>query len=107
MAAERDDEPEGSRALAPPEIADRLRQAGEILRLRGESYYRAAAYETAAEVVEAAAANLPMLIAEERLTSLRGIGPSLAATITDRLRAEVARAAPTGSSRHSPIPTSW
>lgn len=84
--ATRDDGSGVSDALSPLEIADRLRRAGEVLRLRGESTYRAAAYETAADIVVAAAENLPALVAEGRLTSLRGIGPSLAATITELAR---------------------
>jgi DNA polymerase (family 10) len=69
--------------LSPGEIAARLRQASEMLRLRGESRYRAGAYEMGAEVVEAAADALPALVAADRLTELRGIGPSLTRTIQE------------------------
>jgi len=75
-----------STTLGPREIAARLRQAGQMLRLRGESAYRAGAYETGAEIVEATAEILPELVAGDRLTELRGIGPSLAAVIADLAR---------------------
>lgn len=57
-----------------------------MLRLREESAYRARAYETASEVVEAYAGDLEKLDEEGRLTDLPGIGRSLAATIGDLLR---------------------
>jgi len=75
-----------STTLGPREIAARLRQAGQMLRLRGENAFRAGAYEMGAEIVEGAAEVLPALIAEDRLTELRGIGPSLAAVIADLAR---------------------
>jgi len=78
--------PSASSALPPREIAQRLRQAGAMLRLQGASRYRAGAYELAAEVVEASAETLPRLVADDRLTELRGIGPSLAVTISDLAR---------------------
>jgi DNA polymerase (family 10) len=68
------------------EIAARLRQAGEMLRLSGESRYRAAAYESGADALEALTEDLSVLIDQDRLTELRGIGPSLATTITELAR---------------------
>jgi len=56
----------GSGGLSPRQIADRLRQAGEMLRLKRENRYRAGAYEMAADVVEASAETLPTPIAEGR-----------------------------------------
>ena len=75
-----------STTLGPRDIAARLRQAGQMLRLRGENAYRAGAYEMGAEIVEGAADILPELLAGDRLTELRGIGPSLAAVITELAR---------------------
>ncbi|MEP6652189.1 MAG: PHP domain-containing protein [Myxococcales bacterium] len=75
-----------AKPLAKTEIAARLRQAGEMLRLRGESPYRASAYETGADALDELAEDLAVVVAEERLTALRGIGPSLAATISELVR---------------------
>jgi len=57
-----------------------------MLRLGGESPYRAGAYDMGADVVEASADVLEALVAGDRLTELRGIGPSLAATIGELSR---------------------
>ena len=64
-------------------LARRLREAGELLRLQGESPYRAGAYETGADALDAFEGDLAAAVAEGRLTELRGIGPSLARTIAD------------------------
>lgn len=68
------------------ELARRLREAGELLRLQGESPYRAGAYETGAEALDAFAGDLATVVESGRLTELRGIGPSLAQTISDLWR---------------------
>jgi DNA polymerase (family 10) len=67
-------------------IAARLRQAGAMLRFRGESLHRARAYERGAETVETFSGDLQRLASEGRLTELPGIGRSLAATITELLQ---------------------
>jgi DNA polymerase (family X) len=65
-------------------VSARLRELGAHLRLRGESKFRARAYETAAAAVEALGPRFEILAAEGRLTEVPGIGEKLAATI-DRL----------------------
>ncbi len=57
-----------------------------MLRLSGESRYRAAAYDAGAGALEALAEDLSVLIDQDRLTEVRGIGPSLATTITELAR---------------------
>jgi DNA polymerase (family 10) len=64
-------------------IAALLRQAGQSLLLQKESRYRAAAYEAGADALDALSGDFERLVAEDRLTEVRGIGRSLAATISD------------------------
>ncbi len=66
-----------------PEIAARLRELGGYLRLRGESPFRARAYETAAAAIDALGSRFPLLRDEGRLTEVPGIGDKLAATIEE------------------------
>jgi len=73
-------------ALSKGEIARRLREASELLRLQGESPYRAGAYETGADALDAFGGDLGAAVEAGRLIELRGIGPSLAQTITDLWR---------------------
>lgn len=68
------------------ELARRLREAGELLRLQGDSPYRAGAYETGADALDAFGGELGAVVEGGRLTELRGIGPSLAQTISDLWR---------------------
>jgi DNA polymerase (family X) len=62
-------------------VAARLRELGAHLRLRGESKFRARAYETAAASVEALGERFAALAEAGRLTDVPGIGDKLAGTI--------------------------
>ncbi len=62
-------------------VAARLRELGAHLRLRGESRFRARAYETAAGAVEALGERFATLSEQGRLSEVPGIGDKLAATI--------------------------
>ena len=64
-------------------VARALRETGLYLELKGENRYRARAYETGARAVEELREELGALVDEERLTSVPGIGPALAATIAE------------------------
>jgi len=64
-------------------VARALREIGLYLELKGENRFRARAYETGARVVEELREELGTLVDEERLTSVPGIGPALAATIAE------------------------
>ncbi|PYQ03362.1 MAG: DNA polymerase/3'-5' exonuclease PolX [Acidobacteria bacterium] len=91
---------------SPPATADRLavaaalREIGLLLEVKGGNPYRARAYKRGASAVEALAADLTKLVAEDRLTQVPGIGAALAAQIAElhrtgrssmleRLRAEL------------------
>ncbi|HEX9103722.1 MAG TPA: DNA polymerase/3'-5' exonuclease PolX, partial [Polyangia bacterium] len=64
-------------------VARALREIGLYLELKGDNRYRARAYETGARAVEELREELGTLVDEERLTSVPGIGPALAATIAE------------------------
>jgi DNA polymerase/3'-5' exonuclease PolX len=64
-------------------VARALREIGLYLELKGENRFRARAYETGARAVEELREELGTLVDEERLTSVAGIGPALAATIAE------------------------
>ena len=63
-----------------------------MLRLSGENPYRARAYETGADALDALEGDVAALASEGRLTDVPGIGPSLAATITELLHTGAAEA---------------
>jgi DNA polymerase (family 10) len=64
-------------------VARILREIGLYLDLKGDNRFRARAYETGARAVEELREELPLLVAEQRLTESRGIGPALAAVIAE------------------------
>lgn len=64
-------------------VARILREIGLYLDLKGDNRFRARAYETGARAVEELREELPLLVAQERLTETRGIGPALAAVIAE------------------------
>jgi DNA polymerase (family 10) len=73
-------------AAGPAAISLRLRELAGHLRLRGEDRYRARAYQTAADAVEALGDRFAGLLVEGRLTEVPGIGDKLASTITELAR---------------------
>jgi DNA polymerase (family 10) len=81
-------------------VAAALREIALLLEVKGGNPYRARAYERGARAVEALAADLGTLVAEDRLTTVPGIGSALASQIAElhrtgrssmleRLRAEL------------------
>ncbi len=64
-------------------IANALRETGTLLNLKGENAFKARAYLSGARALESAQLDIKLLIAEERLTELPGIGASLAAYIVE------------------------
>jgi DNA polymerase (family 10) len=91
---------EGEPRVGRATIVARLRELGGYLRIAGESPWRARAYETAADAVDALGPRFDELLAEDRLQEVPGIGDRLAATIRtlhetgttttlDRLRADM------------------
>lgn len=64
-------------------IAQILRDIGNLLRLRGENKFRANAYDAASQAVEGLSEDLGTLIKEKRLTTVKGIGSSIASVVTE------------------------
>ncbi len=64
-------------------IARALREMAALLEVAGQEPFRARAYARGAEVLERLESDLGALVDERRLTALSGIGPGLAAMITE------------------------
>ena len=79
MKEERDATPRADRAT----IARALREMAGLLDAAGGETFKARAYARGAEVLERLDADLGELVEARRLTSLPGIGPALAAMITE------------------------
>src|SRR6058998_1563554 len=79
MKEERDATPRADRLT----IARALREMAGLLDASGQETFKARAYARGAEVLERLDADLGELVARRRLTTLQGIGPALAAMITD------------------------
>jgi DNA polymerase (family 10) len=69
--------------LTKQEAAAALRHYAVLLELLGEDPFRARAFENAARMLEMQSESLDLLIAENRLSTLRGIGKGVAAAISD------------------------
>jgi DNA polymerase (family 10) len=65
------------------EVGRALREIGMLLELKGENRFRARAYEQGARAVEELREELGLLVDEQRLTQVRGIGEKLAAEIAE------------------------
>src|SRR5437660_12237447 len=68
-------------------IARALREMAGLLDASGQETFKARAYARGAEVLERLDADLGELVARRRLTTLPGIGPALAAMITELYQA--------------------
>ncbi len=64
-------------------IARALREMARLLDLTGETQFKVRAYDRAGHALERLSANLGRLVKEERLTELHGIGPRLAAVVSE------------------------
>lgn len=65
------------------EIANFLRETGLLLSAKGENQFKARAYLRGAKAIEATQADIGRLIKDDMLTSIPGIGESLAKTIAE------------------------
>jgi DNA polymerase (family 10) len=65
-----------------PAIADVLREIAQLLELKGENPFKIRAYQNGARAVEAHAAELTSLVAENRLGEVPGLGEALRDKIT-------------------------
>src|SRR6478735_12676926 len=65
------------------DIAEALNEIAVLLELRGDNPFKIRAYQNAARTLETLEEDLDKLIAEERLTGVRGIGKDLAVRIVE------------------------
>src|SRR5262245_57049909 len=79
MTDERGTTPQADRLT----IARALREMAGLLDASGQETFKARAYARGADVLERLDADLDELVARRRLTTLPGIGPALAAMITE------------------------
>ena len=68
------------------EIANIFREIAQILELKGENPFRIRAYERAADSIEGLAADLAIVLKENGLTSISGIGKDLSAKIEEIIK---------------------
>lgn len=68
------------------DIAGILSEIGTLLELKGENPFKTRAYSNAARALQQLEEPLDLLVAEERLDRVKGIGESLAAKIAELLR---------------------
>lgn len=65
------------------EVAEILKQFADLLDIKGESGFRVSAYRRGADTVKRLDEPVGVLVEESRLTTLKGIGKGLAATIEE------------------------
>ncbi len=65
------------------DVARVLEQIAAILEIKGENTFKVRAYENAARALDSLSEDLGVLIAEARLTEVRGIGKSIAGNIVE------------------------
>ncbi len=69
--------------MTKQEIAEIFEEIGTLLDLKGENPFRVRAYLNAARMMDGLQEDLGKLVAENRLTEIKGIGKDLAAKITE------------------------
>src|SRR5687768_4247923 len=67
------------------EVVDLLQAIGDLMELRGDETFKVRAYREAARQMDRVTEDVATLAAEGRLTEVRGIGPSIARTISEYL----------------------
>jgi DNA polymerase (family X) len=67
-------------------VARALREIAALMEVEGANPFKVRAYERGARALEALATDLDVLVREDRLTSVPGIGNALASTITELVR---------------------
>ncbi len=68
------------------DVARVLEQIAVILEIKGENPFKVRAYENAARAIDALEDDLAILVKEERLTQVRGIGSSIATNVTELVK---------------------
>ena len=69
--------------MTKDQIADAFETIARLLELKGENPFKIRAYTQAARALESLAEPLEMLIAEDRLTAIDGIGKATGEKITE------------------------
>jgi DNA polymerase (family 10) len=72
-------------------VAVALQEIGTLLELKGGRYFQARAYKTAARVLAELESSLSLLIKENRLTTISGIGSAIAAQVEELHRTGTSR----------------
>jgi DNA polymerase (family 10) len=92
-------------------LAAALQEIGTLLELKGGRYFQARAYKTAARVLTELEQSIPSLIAEDRVTSMAGVGTAIANQIkelyhtgTSRMLEQLRRELPRGAIELATIP---
>jgi DNA polymerase (family X) len=67
------------------EAVDLLQLIGDLMELRGDASFRVRAYREAARQLDLSVEDVEALAREDRLTEIKGVGPSIARTIKDYL----------------------
>jgi DNA polymerase (family X) len=67
------------------EIAETLAQFADLLDIKGESGFRVSAYRRGADIIKRLDEPVQTLVAEGRLTAIKGIGKGLAANVSELL----------------------
>lgn len=65
------------------DVARFLEEIADLLEMKGETPFKVRAYRDAARRIEGLRENVATLVEENRLTEIRGIGPSIAAKISE------------------------
>ncbi len=68
------------------DVARVLEQIAVILEIKGENPFKVRAYENAARAIDALEDDLAILVTEERLTQVRGIGSSIATNVSELVK---------------------
>ena len=68
------------------EVVDLLQAIGDLMELRGDDAFRVRAYREAARQLDLVTEDVESLAEESRLTSVKGVGPSIAATVVEFLQ---------------------
>ncbi len=65
------------------EVAEALAELSRYLEMKGENRFKVGAYSRAADALEAADENLELLVEQDRLTKIEGIGKGTASVIRE------------------------
>ena len=92
-------------------IAAALREIGRLLQVKGESPFKSRAYERAAQALQAFEGDLDVLVTNQRLTEINGVGSGIAAVIHELYRTgrtpvleELRESLPPGAAELSRVP---